>query len=74
MNTIKIQLAFLALLFFIAACNNQQAKFSAYASVTENKNERTMENDSLVNFAQKLRRHGAAKLLGMLLLISPKTL
>lgn len=53
MHSIKIQLAFLALLFFIVAYNNQQAKSPADAPVTENKNAGTMNHDSQVSFAQK---------------------
>lgn len=56
MNSIKIRFAFLASLFFIVSCNNQQAKATADAPLNENKNEKTMNHDSLVSFAQKYTR------------------
>lgn len=56
MNSCKIWLAFLASLFFITGCNNQQAKAPDDAPVHENKNEKTMDNDSIVSFAQNYTR------------------
>ena len=56
MNSIrpfKIPLAFLASLFFIANCSGQQGKSPTDTAITENKNEKIMNNDSLVSFAQK---------------------
>ncbi len=56
MNSIKIRWVFLASLFFITGCNNRQAKGPDDAPVHENKNEKTMDNDSLVSFAQNYTR------------------
>ncbi len=52
MNSIKIPLAFLASLFFIMNCNNQQASSPTNNANTENKNDKTMNNDSLQSFAR----------------------
>lgn len=52
MNSIKIPLAFLASLFFIMNCNNQQASSPTNNANTEKKNDKTMNNDSLQSFAR----------------------